>query len=149
VKESLLRSNTRNVFVEDSDANEVSEFRSIQRVCDLIEQRRIELEKNSGFERLYHKVVAHYFGGMRRHLRALRARLRKGAPLAYVVGDQLSFLMVPVATAKLLSEVAAAEGYRTVGCDLWRERVGTKVRNSRTNEKTVRVREEVLLLRKE
>src|SRR5439155_26225928 len=148
VKESLLRSNTRNVFVGDNDGNEVSEFSSIQKVCREIEDRRIELEKDSGFERLYHKVVAHYFGGMRRHLRALRPKLRGNARLAYVVGDQLSFLMVPVATAALLSEVAAAEGYKQIGCDLWRERVGTKVRNSPTNEKSVRVREEVLLLQK-
>lgn len=146
VKESLLRSNTRNIFVQDSDADEVTEFRSIQAVCKQIEQRRIELNKDSGFERLYHKVVAHYFGGMRRHLRALRPKLRRGARLAYVVGDQLSFLMVPVATAKLLAEVARAEGYKTIGCDLWRERIGTKVRNSQTNEKTVRVREEILIL---
>ena len=85
---------------------------------------------------------------MRRHLRALRPKLRRNARLAYVVGDQLSFLMIPVATAKLLSEVAAAEDYKAIGCDLWRERVGTKVRNSPTNEKSVRVREEVLLLQK-
>jgi hypothetical protein len=148
VKESLLRSNTRNVFVDDSDADEVSEFQRVQAICRAIEERRIELNKDSGFERLYHKVVAHYFGGMRRHLRALRPKLRRGASLAYVVGDQLSFLMVPIATARLLSEIAAAEGYKTVGCDLWRERVGTKVRNSLTNEKTVRVREEILLLNK-
>jgi hypothetical protein len=148
VKESLLRSNTRNIFVQDSDADEVKEFPSIQEVCRQIEQRRIELNKDSGFERLYHKVVAHYFGGMRRHLRALRPRLRKGARLAYVVGDQLSFLMVPVKTAKLLAEIAEAEDYKTIGCELWRERVGTKVRNSPGNEKTVRVREEILLLQK-
>ena len=148
VKESLLRSNTRNVFVADSDRDEVAEFDSIQKVCRDIERRRIELEKDSGFERLYHKVVAHYFGGMRRHLRALRPKLRRRARLAYVVGDQLSFLMVPVATATLLSEVAAAEGYKTIGCVLWRERVGTKVRNSTKNERTVRVREEVLILQK-
>lgn len=148
VKELLLRSNTRNIFVDDRDADEVKEFRSIQKICKQIEQRRIELNKDSGFERLYHKVVAHYFGGMRRHLRALRPKLRRGARLAYVVGDQLSFLMVPVATAQLLTEVAEAEGYKIVGCNLWRERIGTKVRNSQTNEKTVRVREEVLLLEK-
>jgi len=146
VKESLLRSNTRNVFVNDTDEEEVAEFKSIRRVCEQIEKRRLELHKDSGFERLYHKVVSHYFGGMRRHLRALRPKLRAHAKLAYVLGDQLSFLMVPVATATLLSEVAQAEGYRTVRCDLWRERVGTKVRNSLTDEKTVRVREEVLLL---
>lgn len=149
VKESLLRSNTRNVFFDDTDGQEVGSFPSIQSVCRQIEERRIELGKDSGFERLYHKVVSHYFGGMRQHFRALRPKLRRRAKLAYVVGDQLSFLMVPVATARLLSEVAGAEGFKTVGCDLWRERVGTKVRNSTTNERTVRVREEVLLLEKE
>jgi len=148
VKESLLRSNTRNVFVDDTDGKEVTEFRSIQNVCKQIESRRIELNKDSGFERLYHKVVAHYFGGMRRHLRSLRPKLRRGARMAYVVGDQLSFLMVPVATARLLAEVAESEGYKTIGCNLWRERVGTKVRNSPSNVKTVRVREEILLLQK-
>lgn len=148
IKESLLRSNTRNIFVADTDGEEAEEFASIQRVCREIEKRRLELGKDSGFERLYHKVVSHYFGGMRLHFRALRPKLRHRARLAYVVGDQLSFLMVPVATAKLLSEIASAEGYKTIGCDLWRERVGTKVRNSLTNEKTVRVREEILLLEK-
>jgi hypothetical protein len=147
VKESLLRSNTRNIFVDDRDGEEVREFKSIQKVCREIERRRIELRKDSGFERLYHKVVAHYFGGMRRHLRALRPKLRKGAQLAYVVGDQMSFLMVPIATARLLGEVAEAEGYSVTGCDLWRERVGTKVRNSVEKVKTVRIREEVLLLK--
>ncbi len=146
VKQSLLRSNTRNVFSSDQDGAEVAGFASIQKVCRAIEERRLELGKDSGFERLYHKVVAHYFGGMRRHLRALRPKLRPDARLAYVVGDQLSFLMVPVATATLLSEVAEAEGYRTVGCDLWRERVGSKVRNSAAGATSVRVREEVLLL---
>src|SRR5437667_4529487 len=148
LKELLLRSNTRNIFVDDTDGEEIKDFASIRTVCEEIEKRRTQLGKDSGFERLYHKVVSHYFGGMRRHLRALRPKLTRRARLAYVVGDQLSFLMVPVATAKLLSEVAAAEGYKTSGCDLWRERIGTKVRNSLTNERTVRVREEVLLLEK-
>ena len=116
-------------------------------ICDKIEQRRIELGKTSGFERLYHKVVAHYFGGMRLHLRALRPKLKRSARLAYVVGDQLSFLMVPVATAQLLGEVAEAEGFSVVGCDLWRERIGTKVRNDLANRRTVKVREEILLLK--
>jgi hypothetical protein len=148
VKESMLRSNTRNIFVDDRDGEEVLGFTSIQKICREIEARRIELNKDSGFERLYHKVVGHYFGGMRRHLRPLRPKLRAKARLAYVVGDQLSFLMVPIATARLLAEVAEAEGYKTIGCDLWRERVGTKVRNSLTNQKTVRIREEILLLQK-
>jgi hypothetical protein len=148
VKDLLLRSNTRNVFVADSDNEEVREFKSIMTVCKQIERRRIELGKTSGFEKLYHKVVAHYFGGMRKHLRTLRPYLRKHAKLAYVVGDQLSFLMVPVYTAQLLSEIAVAEGYSVKGIDLWRERIGTKVRNARNGARTVRVREEVLILEK-
>ncbi len=148
VKNWLLRSNTRNVFVADNDGDEVREFKSIAAVCRQIERRRVELGKTSGFEKLYHKVVSHYFGGMRKHLRTLRPRLRKHAKLAYVVGDQLSFLMVPVHTAQLLAEIAVTEGYAVRGIDLWRERIGTKVRNSLTGEKTVRVREEVLILEK-
>ena len=148
VKESLLRSNTRNVFVADSDGNEVREFKEIRRICDKIEDRRISLRKTSGFEKLYPKVVAHYFGGMRRHFRSLRPKLKLKAPLAYVLGDQLSFLMVPIATAELLGEVAEAEGFRVIGRELWRERIGTKVKNSETSQRTVRVREEILVLEK-
>lgn len=148
IKGSLLRSNTRNIFVDDRDRDEVATFDSIQEVCRAIESRRIELNKTSGFERLYHKVVSHYFGGMRRHFRALRSKLKDGAPLAYVVGDQLSFLMVHVPTARLLGEVAEAEGFVVEGCDLWRERIGTKIRNDVDQRRTVKVREEVLLLRK-
>jgi DNA modification methylase len=148
IKETLLRSNTRNVFIKDDDGDEVAQFGSIQSVCKAIEKRRVELEKTSGFEKLYHKVVAHYFGGMRRHFRALHRKLVPGAQLAYVVGDQLSFLMVPVPTAQLLAEVAEVENFEVVGCDLWRERTGTKIRNDVAGRKTVKVREEVLLLKK-
>lgn len=146
IKELLLRSNTRNIFVTDRDGEEVKEFASIQRICADIEKRRVELGKTSGFERLYHKVVAHYFGGMRRHFRALYPKLKSKGKLAYVVGDQLSYLMVPVPTASLLGEVAETEGFRVIGCDLWRERIGTRVKNDTEKRKTVKVREEVLLL---
>jgi len=148
VKEKLLRSNTRNVFIKDDDKDEVKDFTAIQQVCEAIESRRKELDKTSGFERLYHKVVAHYFGGMRRHFRRLREKLVPGAQLAYVVGDQLSFLMVPVPTANLLAQVAEAEGLQVIGCDLWRERTGTKIRNDTEGRRIVKVREEVLLLRR-
>jgi len=148
VKEWLVRSNTRNVFVGDDDSKEVAGFDSIQNVCQAIEQRRVDLCKTSGFERLYHKVVAHYFGGMRRHLRTLHPLLSRRAKLAYVVGDQLSFLMVPVRTATLLAEIATTEGYRVIGIDLWRERLGTRVCNAVNGQTTVKVREEVLMLEK-
>ena len=56
--------------------------------------------------------------------------------------------MVPIATAELLGEVAKAEGFKIVGRELWRERTGTKVRNSETNQRTVKIREEILILQK-
>jgi DNA modification methylase len=148
IKGNLLRSNTRNVFVADDDMDEIKGIDSIRKVCEEIEAKRIDLGKTSGFERLYHKVVAHYFGGMRRHLRHLKPKLKSGAKLAYVVGDQYSFLMVPVRTAALLAEVAESEGYKVDSIDLWRERVGTKIRNGLDQQKTVRIREEVLVLEK-
>jgi hypothetical protein len=138
VKESLLRSNTRNVFVDDQDGEWVKGNAHIQEICRAIEKRREELGKTSGFERLYHRVVAHYFGGMARHFDALRAKLKPKARCAYVVGDQLSFLLVPVPTASLLTEVAEGHGFKAIGCDLWRTRYGTK--------SGTRVREEVLIL---
>ncbi len=145
-KETLLRSNTRNVFVGDADAEWVRGFKRVERLCAEIETRRLALGKTSGFERLYPKVVAHYFGGMRRHFRALRPRLAPGARCAYVVGDQLSFLMVHIPTAELLAELAEAEGFHVLGTDFWRQRLGTKVRNGRLGERSVRVKEEILLL---
>jgi len=138
VKSLLLRSNTRNVFVDDNDEEWVKDCPEIRRICERIEQRRTELNKTSGFERLYYKVVGHYFGGMARHFTALCSKIKRGAKCAYVVGDQLSFLMVPVPTAKLLGVIAERHGFRQIGCDLWRSRFGTK-------SKTY-VREEILLL---
>ena len=136
----MLRS-TCNVFVADNDGSEIADFKSIRAVCEKIEQRRLDWEKQAA-EKLYHKVVAHYFGGMRHHFRALRPKLKSKAPLAYVLGDQLSFLMVPIATAELLGEVAEAEGFNLVGRELWCERFGTKVRNAETKMGSIKVREE-------
>lgn len=140
VKESLMRSNTRNVFIDDDDGQHVAQLPRIRELCETIERRRIELGKTSGFEKLYHKVVAHYFGGMARHFAALRTRLRPGGLAAYVVGDQLSFFRVPVPTASLLTDVAAEHGFQTVGCDLWRTR--------HASASGTRVREEVLILKR-
>ena len=146
VKNSLIRSNTRNTFAEDRDAEEVKDFQSIQKICQAIEERRNFLRKTSGFERLYHKVVAHYFGGMRLHFRSLHARLREKAQLAYVVGDQLSYLMVHIPTARILSEIAESEGFRIVRFDHWRNRQATRSKYGGELNKKLKIREEVLIL---
>ncbi|NIA22538.1 MAG: DNA methyltransferase, partial [Anaerolineaceae bacterium] len=102
-KKTLMRSNTRNVYKGNADDHWISSFPEIARIAQRIEERRIALGKTSGFEKTYPKVVKLYFGGMARHLSDLRTVLRPGARLAYVVGDQASYLRVMIRTGKLLA----------------------------------------------
>jgi hypothetical protein len=139
LKQQLVRSNTRNVYKGDDDDAWVTDHLSIQQIADAIEARRIELGKTSGFERQYASVTKLYFGGMKRHLAELRPCLRKGAQLAYVVGDQASYLRVMIRTGAILAEIAESLGYEVVGTDLFRTRLATATREQ--------LREEVVLLR--
>ncbi len=139
LKKGLVRSNTRNVYKEDDDDAFIRNNPKIQAIAEAIEQRRIELGKTSGFERLYHRVTKLYFGGMARHLADLRTVLRPGARLAYVVGDQASYLRVLIRTGELLAEIAESLGYNRIGIDLFRTRLATATKEQ--------LREEVVLLR--
>jgi SAM-dependent methyltransferase len=139
LKQDLIRSNTRGVYKTDSDDLAVANHRQIQRIAHDIEARRIQLGKTSGFERLYAKVTKLYFGGMARHLSQLSTILRPGARLAYVVGDQASYLQVMIRTGQLLADIALSLGYEVLGLDLFRTRLATATRQQ--------LREEVLLLR--
>lgn len=125
LKRSLVRSNTRNVYKGDEDDKWIAEHEEIQRVARVIEARRIELGKTSGFEKLYAKVTKLYFGGMARHLADLRESLRPGAYLAYVVGDQASYFRVMIRTGQLLADIAKSLGYQLVDIDLFRSRLAT------------------------
>ncbi len=139
LKKSLLRSNTRNVYKGDGDDEWIAHHGEIQRIAAQIETRRIEMGKTSGFEKLYHKVTKLYFGGMARHLSALKMVLKPGAYLAYVVGDQASYLRVMIRTGQLLAQIAEDLGYEVVSIDLFRNRISTT-----TGEQ---LREEVVVLR--
>lgn len=138
LKQGLVRSNTRGVYRGDDDDGWVREHPEIQQIADAIEKRRLELGKTSGFERMYHRVTRLYFGGMARHFAELRRVLRPGARLAYVVGDQASYLQVMIRTGKLLGEIAESLGYETLDLELFRTRMATATKRQ--------LREEVLLL---
>ncbi|MGF1460201.1 MAG: DNA methyltransferase [Leptolyngbyaceae cyanobacterium] len=137
-KQSLIRSNTRNVYKIDNDDRVLTSQSQVAALAQKIEARRLALNKTSGFERLYHRVTTLYFGGMKRHLQALQPALKPGAKLAYVVGDQASFLQIMIRTGELLEEIAAEVGYTVCRRDLFRTRLATA-----TGEQ---LREEVVLL---
>jgi DNA modification methylase len=139
LKQGLVRSNTRNVYTVDDDDRWVADQLDVQRIATEIEARRIALGKTSGFERLYARATKLYFGGMARHLAELRQILRPGAQLAYVVGDQASYLRVMIRTGQILADIAQSLGYEVVAIDLFRTRIATA-----TNEQ---MREEVVVLR--
>lgn len=139
LKRRLVRSNTRGVYKEDDDDRWVADHQEIQRIADAIEARRVELGKTSGFERMYARVTKLYFGGMARHLADLRTVLRPGAQLAYVVGDQASYLRIMIRTGQILADIAQSLGYELVGIDLFRTRLATATREQ--------LREEVVLLK--
>ena len=139
MKKKFVRSNTRSVYHEDDDDKWIANHPEILRLAELIEKRRIELGKNSGFERMYGRVTKLYFGGMARHLAELRSVLRPGAQLAYVVGDQASYLRVMIRTGKLLAEIAQDLGYELTRIDLFRTRYATATKEN--------LREEVVVLR--
>jgi len=139
LKRRLVRSNTRGVYKGDDDDLWVSDHPEIQRIAEEIEKRRIEMGKDSGFERQYARVTKLYFGGMARHLSELRKVLRPGAQLAFVVGDQASYLRVMIRTGQLLADIAQTLGYEVLGIDLFRTRLSTATREQ--------LREEVVLLK--
>jgi len=139
LKKGLLRSNSRNVYKDDQDHQWVESFPEIRKIAQTIESKRIAMGKTSGFERMYHRVTLLYFGGMVRHLADLRRVLRPDARLAYVVGDQASFLQVMIRTGQLLGKVAKSLGYEVQSIDLFRTRRATATR--------AELREEVLVLR--
>jgi DNA modification methylase len=138
LKQSLVRSNTRNVYVSDDDDLAIAQNGRITAIANEIERRRVALGKDSGFERLYHRVTRLYFGGMKRHFEQLKRVLKPGAKLAYVVGDQASYLQVLIRTGELLADIADEVGYEVLSLDLFRTRLSTATGDQ--------LREEVLVL---
>ena len=126
IKNGFIRSNSKNIYRSDNDAQYISNIESINELSNKIEERRLELGKTSGFEKLYASVVKQYFGGMARHLSELKPYLRTGASLAYVVGDQASYFQIPIHTSILLGEVAESiGGYEIDRIDTFRKRFAT------------------------
>lgn len=137
VKKSLVRSNTRGVYKGDDDDIYVRDIGEVQRIAAEIERRRIDLGKTSGFERLYARVTKLYFGGMARHLTEIKPYLKKGAKLAYVVGDQASYLQVMIRTGQILATIAESLGYVDSQVIPFRTRFSTATKSDLNEEVVV------------
>ena len=138
IKKTLLRSNFKGIYKDDDDLKWIKENQTVNQLAEEIERTRIALHKTSGFEKLYYKVVLQYFGGLAKHLNSLKPKLKNGAKLAYIVGDQCSFFRIPIRTGHILAEIANALGYKVLRIDLFRTRLATA-----TKEK---INEEVAIL---
>ena len=73
-----------------------------------------------------------------RSLAPAAVRLRTGARLGYVVGDQASYLRIMIRTGEVLAEIAESLGYKVVNIDLFRTRLATATKEM--------MREEVVVL---
>ena len=138
IKKTLLRSNSKGIYKDDDDLKWIKENQTVNQLAEEIERTGIALHKTSGFEKLYYKVVLQYFGGLAKHLNSLKPKLKNGAKLAYIVGDQCSFFRSPIRTGHILAEIANALGYKVLRIDLFRTRLATA-----TKEK---INEEVAIL---
>lgn len=139
VKELMLRSHTRNIYRSDDDSQYVQDVPEIMDLAAEIEDRRIKRNATSGFEKLYHRVVTEYFGGMYRALEQLQRIMSPGSRLAFVVGDQMSYFRIPIRTAELLGLVASKKlNYQQLDIQLWRTRMATATKKT--------VQEHILLL---
>lgn len=137
LKKNLLRSNSRNVYKGDDDDKYILKHPEIIKIANEIEERRISLNKTSGFEKLYHKVTKLYFGGMARHLESLKPFLKNNSLLGYVVGDQASYLQIHIPTGKILANIAEEIGYEIVSIDLFRTRFATATKKNMNEEVVV------------
>jgi hypothetical protein len=138
VKRQMLRSHTKNIYVGDSDRRWVEHLPAVQAIARAVAAQ--VRGKSHGFARYYESVILEYFGGMARHFRSLRGAVKRGAPCAFVVGEQASYASVHVPTAKLLSIVAADAGWDVEGIDTWRDR--------KSSTTAVPISESILFLRR-
>jgi 16S rRNA G966 N2-methylase RsmD len=123
IKRTMLRSHTKGIYKSDTDAKLVESMVRINRLARVIS--REAASKEHGFARLYSEVVKQYFGGMKRHFYKMKQVVKKGGLCAYVVGDQASYLRIPIPTASILAEIAEDVGLRVVKIQKWRNKWST------------------------
>lgn len=123
VKKAMIRSHSKGIYKQDNDSSLVDGIGCIERVRKELAEKAAT--KSYGFAKLYPKIITEYFGGMRRHFRALRPLMKDGGVAAYVVGEQATYLQTYTPTATILGELADLEGFQVKEILPFRVRVGS------------------------
>lgn len=103
IKQIMLRSNSKNIYISDNDYELVRSCKFIRERVDFL--KRKAQKKNHGFAKQYPKVVGEYFGGLYRHMLSLSNILPAGAKCAYVVGQQCSYLDCFIPTGEIIAKM--------------------------------------------
>lgn len=144
IKKQNLRSNTKNIYVDDDDGEQTN-IRENERIDDIVSEMEQILEEEDithGFGQYYPRVVEEYFGGMQRHFEQLYDLMNEGGKGAYVVADQASYWQVEIATGEILAEIAEERvGFEVEGIKHWRSLHAT-------TGKGEQLPEEILVFRK-
>jgi hypothetical protein len=144
IKKQNLRSNTKNIYVDDDDGEQanIRENESVDAIMSEMEQILEEEDITHGFGQYYPRVVEEYFGGMQRHFEQLYDLMNEGGKGAYVVADQASYWQVEIATGEILAEIAEERvGFEVEGIKHWRSLHAT-------TGKGEQLPEEILVFRK-
>jgi len=122
-KKSMLRADSKGIYVEDNDSELVIDFPSVQKIIsNLIPKVK---KKTYGFAKQYPRVIGEYFGGMLRHFETLLPIMRKKGKCAYIVGERRTYLQTYVPTAKILGEIAHSVGFKVKMISTYRVYKGT------------------------
>lgn len=144
IKKQSLRSNTKNIYVDDDDG-ERTNIRANDRIDAIVSEMETIIQQEEiehGFGQYYPRVVEEYFGGMQRHFESLYEVMAPGGKGAYVVADQASYWQVEIPTGEILAELAADRvGFEVEGIEHWRDLHAT-------TGKGESLPEEILLFRK-
>lgn len=123
IKKRNIRSHTKNIYVEDNEAEQV-DIRQNSHVDTIVSKLERIIDKRNvqhGFGQTYPRVIEEYFAGMQIHLEQVFELLRPGGKAAYVVGDSGSYWQVEIETAKILAELAENRvGFQDATTRLWR-----------------------------
>ncbi len=125
LKRTMIRSNTKGIYVDDDDQSMSEEYEQITDVALRLERKA--RNKYDGFSKLYAKMVREYFGGMAVHLKAAYHSLKPKGMCAYVVCDQQSLLGVYIDTPGIIETIATSPqvGFRLANVSNWRTSRGS------------------------